>query len=131
MNISIGPGVPVGSYPVTKVTTNGEVVSLANAFSVQIYSNAIFIPGVAPTSGIQGQVNENVNITGTLCEFRVTGTFTANFGSDITVNHITVNSNTSATANTVTDIHDGLYGRKRGTVQITLRMRPITAFRSR
>ena len=95
VNISIGPGVAVGSYPVT-VTTNGEVVSLPNAFSVGLATP--FLSGVSPNTGLQGQLNENVTFTGVLTHF-LTGSFTANFGPDITVNSINVASDISATAN--------------------------------
>ena len=92
-NISIGPGVPVGSYAVT-VRTNGEVVTLANAFSVTAATP--YLSQVSPNSGVQGQP-QTVAITGVFTSF-TSGTISANFGPNITVDSVTPNTDLSATA---------------------------------
>jgi hypothetical protein len=94
-NISIGPGVPVGSYPVTAIT-NGEVVGLSGAFLVTAATP--YLSSVFPNTGAQGQANENVNFTGVFTSF-THGAISANFGSNITVNSVTPNTDLSATAN--------------------------------
>jgi hypothetical protein len=88
-NISVPALTPAGSYAAT-VTTNGEVVTLPNAFTVTAATP--FLSGVAPTAGNQGQTLD-VNLTGTFTSF-LTGTPTANFGPNITVNSILVTDNT-------------------------------------
>jgi len=52
---------------------------------------------VAPNSGLQGQQNISVAITGQFTHFSQ-GTTTANFGTGVTVTSLTVNSATTATA---------------------------------
>jgi hypothetical protein len=94
VNISIGPGVPVGSYPVT-VTTNGEVVGMNNAFKVTAATP--YLSNVSPNSGPQGQQGLSVTFTGVYTTF-TTGAISANFGANITVVSVTPNSATSATA---------------------------------
>ena len=93
-NISIGPGVAVGSYPVT-VTTNGEIVTQANAFSVTAATP--YLSSVAPNVGAQGQTLD-VTFTGVFTHF-TTPPLTANFGPNITVNSITPATDLTATAN--------------------------------
>ena len=96
VNISVPAATAVGSYSVT-ATTNGETVSLPNAFAVTLATP--YLSSVSPTAGTQGQMNENITFTGVLTSFG-TGGFTANFGPDITVNlPITINNSLSATAN--------------------------------
>ncbi len=94
-NISISPTAATGPRTVT-MTTGGEVATLNNGFTVQ--SGPAAIASVLPNSGQQGQTLGSVVITGTVTHF-AQGTTTASFGSGVTVNSLTVNSATSATAN--------------------------------
>ena len=94
VNISVGPGVPAGTYGVT-TTTNGEVATFANAVTVS--ASTPFISGVAPTSGVQGSTLD-VIVTGTYTTF-TTGSISANFGSLITVNSVTPSTPTSVDIN--------------------------------
>ena len=93
-NISIGLGVPVGSYPV-KVSTGGETVTQANAFAVT--AAAASLSWVYPNTGAQGQTIA-VSFTGVATSFDG-GSLTANFGPDVTVNSTTADAAYSATAN--------------------------------
>jgi hypothetical protein len=97
VNISVGPGVPIGSYGVT-ATTNGEIVALANVVSVTAATPSLST--VSPNVGTQGQQHLLVGFTGVFTSFTTTanGPLNANFGSNITVNSITAASATSATA---------------------------------
>jgi hypothetical protein len=99
VNVSVGPGVVVGSYPVT-VTTNGEVVTKANA--VPVIAATPYLSNVSPTSAAQGQQHAIVNFTGVFTTFTKTtnGPLSANFGPNITVNSVTVTngSDTAASA---------------------------------
>ena len=77
------------------VTTGTQVVSLLNAFTVSQGPAAISL--VSPNSGAQNQTF-NVAITGTNTHFSQNVTV-AGFGQGISVNTLTINSATSATAN--------------------------------
>src|SRR5206468_2241634 len=83
-----------GTRSVT-VTTGGEVVTATNGFTV---NGLPALTTVNPSSGQQGQANLLVALTGTFTHF-VNATTTADFGSGITVNSVSVASSTSATAN--------------------------------
>ena len=100
VNISIGPGVPVGSYPVT-VTAHGEVVSLANAISVTAATP--YLTNAAPNQGAEGQQHETVTFTGVLTSFNV-GSLSANFGPNITVNSITPAAGAAGATSATADI---------------------------
>ncbi len=89
-NISIPNTTAAGTYAAT-VTTNGETVTIPNAFTVTLATP--FLSNVNPTAGLQGQTNLDVNLTGTFTTFQF-DTPTANFGSNIHVNSITVTDNT-------------------------------------
>ena len=97
VNISIGPNVAPGSYPVT-ATTNGEIVTKLNA--VTVIPATPYLQNVSPNSGQQGQQHLLVNFTGVFTTFQTTtnGPLNANFGPNITVNSVVANTNTSATA---------------------------------
>jgi len=97
VNLSVGPGVPAGSYPVT-VTTNGEIVSKAGQITVTAATP--YLSNTSPNSGTQGQQHELVTFTGVFTTFNDTthGPLTANFGPNITVNSVVANTATSATA---------------------------------
>jgi hypothetical protein len=86
--------VPLASYNVT-LTTGGEVATILNGFTVN--SGLPSISVVDPPTGTQG-ITTNVALTGLFTNW-VQGTSVASFGSGITVNTLTVNSATSATAN--------------------------------
>ena len=92
-NITIQSNATAGARTVT-VTTGTQVVSKTNAFTVTVPS----ITSVTPNSGQQGQTLTSVAIIGQNTHF-VQGTTVANFGAGITINSLTVNSATSATAN--------------------------------
>ena len=115
--VDLGPGVAVGSIQPTSataltvgamvsplallgprtltVTTGGQVLTLGNAFSVTPGSAALSL--LVPAQAGQG-ATLNVGITGVNTSF-VAGTTQAFFGDGITVNSVTVNGPTSATAN--------------------------------
>ena len=92
--LNIDPAAAVGARNVT-FTTGAEVVTLSNGFTVANGSPAL--TQVNPNTGLQGQQNESVTLTGQLTHW-VQGTTTASFGAGITVATMTVNSATSATA---------------------------------
>ena len=91
--LNIDPAAATGARNVT-VTTNTEVVTLTNGFTV---NGVPVLTQVSPTSGPQGQQNLSVAISGQSTHF-LQGTSQANFGAGITVASLTVNSPTSATA---------------------------------
>jgi hypothetical protein len=93
--INIDPATAIGTRTVT-VTTGGEIASITNGFTVN--KGIAVITGIAPVSAHQGDSNVNVTVTGQYTSF-VQGTTTANFGTGITVNSVTVNSATSAVVN--------------------------------
>lgn len=93
-NITVPPLTPAGTYPAT-VNTNGEIVTLPNAFTVTLATP--FLSGVSPTSGNQGQTLD-VNLAGTFTSFTV-GTPSFNFGPNITVNSFLVTDNTHVKVN--------------------------------
>ncbi len=97
VNISVGPGVALGSYPVT-VTTNGEIVAKTNA--VTVTAATPFLSSASPSSAAQGQQHAIVTFTGAFTSFTTTtnGALSVNFGPNITVNSVTASSATSATA---------------------------------
>jgi hypothetical protein len=106
----VGAGAPLGARTVT-VTTNAEVVSLANSFTVL---NTPLLTQVAPETAAQGQQNVSVNLSGSFTHW-VQGTTLATFGSGITVLSLTVTSPTSATA-TLNIAPDALVGTRVVTV---------------
>ena len=90
--VNIAPSAPIQNNTVT-VTTGGETAFLGNAFSVTIGNP--FVASVSPISAHQGD-SVSVSVTGGDTNF-ATGVTTADFGSGITVNSVTVTSTTSAT----------------------------------
>ena len=95
VTISIPNSTPLGAYNVV-LTTGGEVATILGGFTVSGGSPAI--SAVSPPTGTQGEINENINLTGVFTNW-INGTSTANFGAGITVNSLTVSSPTSAVAN--------------------------------
>jgi 6-phosphogluconolactonase (cycloisomerase 2 family) len=77
------------------VTTNTEVASLANGFTVR--NGTPVLTSVNPSSGLEGQQNLSVNLTGKFTHW-LQGTTTATFGAGITLSSLTINSATAATA---------------------------------
>jgi hypothetical protein len=92
--INIDPAATVGARNVT-LTSNAEVVTLANSFTVAA-GNPALTQGT-PNTGQQGQQNLAVTITGQYTHFSQ-GVTTVTFGSGITVVAVTVHSATSLTA---------------------------------
>ena len=92
--VNIDPSAAVGPRNVT-LTTNAEVVTAANGFSVTPGTPVLTLAN--PNSGSQGQTNEFVTLTGQYTHFQQ-GVTTASFGAGITVAQLTVNSATTATA---------------------------------
>src|SRR6266481_8429581 len=78
--INIDPAAATTARNVT-MTTNAEVVTLNNGFTVTNATPVIAI--VNPNTGLQGQTNESVNLTGQFTHW-VQGTTTASFGAGIT-----------------------------------------------
>ncbi|MGD0894371.1 MAG: Ig-like domain-containing protein [Terracidiphilus sp.] len=94
-NITVDATAPAGQYSVT-ATTGGEVATGVNVFTVSQSEPELL--AVVPNSGPQGLTASPVNLTGDFTSF-VNGTTTANFGTGITVNSVTVTSATTAQAN--------------------------------
>jgi hypothetical protein len=92
--LNIDPTAVIGDRLVT-LTTSGEVVTVTNGFKVTPGTPVLTL--VNPNSGVQGQPNELVTLTGQYTHFQQ-GVTTASFGSGIAVSQLTVNSPTSATA---------------------------------
>ncbi len=97
VNITVPATSNVGGRTIT-VTTTAEVVT--SSFSV-IAGPAVLLT-VAPNTAAQGASVASVVITGQATHF-AQGTTVANFGGGVTVNSLTVNSATSATANITID----------------------------
>jgi Domain of unknown function DUF11/Bacterial Ig-like domain/Bacterial Ig domain/Bacterial Ig-like domain (group 2) len=92
--INIDPAAATGVRSVT-LTTNAEVVTLANSFTVTPGTPALSF--LSPNTGQQGQQSLSVAITGQYTHF-AQGTTTTSFGPGITVASLTVNSATTAIA---------------------------------
>jgi RHS repeat-associated protein len=92
--LSIDAAATAGSRDVI-LTTNAEVVTLNNGFTVQAGTPALLT--LDPNSGFQGQQSLPVNLNGQFTSW-AQGTTTASFGAGITVGSLTVNSATSARA---------------------------------
>ncbi|HEY6446118.1 MAG TPA: Ig-like domain-containing protein [Acidobacteriaceae bacterium] len=93
-SITVNDNATVGSRDIT-VTTNSQQETLSNGFSVT--PGTPVITEINPNYGNPGQTL-SVNIYGQYTNW-VNGTTTANFGSSITVNSVTVSSATQLTAN--------------------------------
>jgi hypothetical protein len=78
------------------MATGAQVATLANGFTVT--AGTPLLTTVTPNTGQLGQTSELVSLTGQFTHF-AQGTTIASFGIGITVNSLTVNSATSATAN--------------------------------
>ncbi len=94
-NVTVDTTAQATEYNVT-ATTGGEVATGVNVFTVSQSEPELL--AVVPNSGPQGLSTSPVTLTGDFTTF-VNGTTTANFGTGITVNSVTVNSATQATAN--------------------------------
>jgi hypothetical protein len=94
-NITVNATAPAGQYSVT-ATTGGEIATGVNVFTVSQSQPELL--AVVPNTGPQGLTQSPVNLTGDFTSF-VNGTTTANFGTGITVNSVTVTSATTAQAN--------------------------------
>ena len=98
VQLQIDPAAAVGSRTLT-VTTGSEVVSLANAFTVQ--PGIPILTSLVPAQGQQGQTLP-VTLTGLYTHW-AQGTTQLSFGASITVSNITVSSATSLTAQLAID----------------------------
>jgi hypothetical protein len=94
-NITVANNSTLG-FRTVKLTTGTEVASLVNAFTVTLPPASI--TSVTPNSGQQGQTLTSVAIIGQNTNF-VPGTTVGDFGTGVTINNLTVNGATSATAN--------------------------------
>jgi RHS repeat-associated protein len=92
--LNIDPLAALGARTVT-ITTGTESAALANGFTV--INGIPVLTSISPNSGLQGQQNLSVVLTGQYTHF-VQGTTTATFAAGITVVSLTVNSLTSASA---------------------------------
>jgi hypothetical protein len=92
--ISADPTASVGPRTLT-VTTGTEVVFVINAFTVKVGTSVLL--SLTPNAGAPGQQNLPITMSGQLTNW-VQGTSSANFGTGITVQSLTVSSATSATA---------------------------------
>jgi hypothetical protein len=94
-NITVNATATAGQVSVT-ATTGGEVATGVNLFTITQTQPELL--AVVPSSGPQGLTNSPVTLTADFTNF-VNGTTTANFGTGITVNTVTVTSLTTAQAN--------------------------------
>jgi len=92
--VNISATAPTQTNTVT-VTTNGQVATLTNAFSVVAASATV--SSVNPNSAYLNAPPLSVTVNGAFTHFD--GTTTASFGPDITVNWISVYSSTQAVVN--------------------------------
>ncbi len=91
-SISISPTAALGTYSVT-ATTNGEIASIANAFTVSVAS-APKILSVTPTTGVQGATGLALTVVGANTEF--TKKLVFDFGPNISTS-VAVADDTHAT----------------------------------
>ena len=94
--LTIDPSATAGARTVT-VATGIQQGNLVNGFSITVTPGTPAITLVSPSSGLQGQQNMAVGITGQFTHF-AQGTTTASFGSGISVTSLTVIDSTAATA---------------------------------
>ncbi len=94
--VNIDSAATVSSRTVT-LTTGMEIASLLNGFSVTTTGTPA-ISQVSPNTGLQGQANLPVTITGQFTHFAMT-TSQVSFGAGITVNNIFVTNTTTLIAN--------------------------------
>ena len=97
-NITIDSAAAIGNRTVT-ISTGGEVVT--SAFGVVLGTPAITL--INPGTITQGEANKVINVTGQFTTW-IAGSTTANFGSGIVVNSVTVNGPTSATISLTANI---------------------------
>jgi hypothetical protein len=95
VDLAVTSSATVGFHTVT-ATTGSQTATLANAF--QVLAATPYISKVTPASGQQGATNLVVTITGVNTSFK-SGAVKATFGSNITVNSVTVSSTTSVSLN--------------------------------
>ncbi len=95
-HLAVLPSAAAAARDVT-MTTNNEVATLTNGFTVNTNPLPPAIASVNPNTGAQGRQNLSVAITGISTHF-VQGSTTASFGAGITVISLTVTSATNATA---------------------------------
>jgi hypothetical protein len=95
-NITIADNAPMGARNIT-VTTNTEVATLANNFTV--IARVPILTLINPSNGQQGQENFSVAITGQFTNFRNGASVVSFSGTGITVNSIMVTDATHAIAN--------------------------------
>jgi hypothetical protein len=129
--LSLGNGINVGSITVSSptqlqasivvtagaapglrtptVTTGGEVVSLANGFTVTPSESAPYLSSVSPTSAAQGDT-VNISIVGVNTQF-LSGSPTLNLGDNVAINALTVIDNTHVSANMTVSLLAAVGGR--------------------
>ncbi len=94
--IAVPAGAPIGVQNV-QVATGGEITGLGNAFTITGATPALI--GVAPSSGVQGQNNLDVTITGNSFTTFNVGALSSAFTGEITVNSTTPTSAHTVDAN--------------------------------
>jgi hypothetical protein len=94
--VAVPPGATIGIQNAT-VATGGEIATLNNALTVGEATPLLL--SVVPASGQQGQQNLNVVITGNAYTTFTTGSLSADFTGEITVNSVTPTAPNSATVN--------------------------------
>jgi hypothetical protein len=90
--INVSGSAPLGQNNVT-VTTGGEVAELADGFTITA-GNPV-VTAVSPNT-LPQQQSGNITVTGQYTHF-TQGQTTANFGTGVTINGVTVNGTTQAT----------------------------------
>ena len=99
--IAVTAGATAGPRDVI-VMTGGENAALGNAFSITPSATIPYLSNVTPSSGHQGETL-SLTLTGVNTQF-TQGTPTLDLGSNITINALTVNSDTSIAANISIDL---------------------------
>ena len=102
-NISIAANATTGPRNISLTNSDGQAASLASGFTVQtaVVFPAPTISGANPNSGMQGQSNLSITLTGT--NFLAAPTCT--FGAGVTVNSCNYNSPTQIVANISIDLN--------------------------
>jgi len=102
-NISIASGAALGPRNLTVTNSDGQSATLNSGFTVQaaVVYPAPTLSGANPNSGVQGQSNLSITLTGT----NFLAAPTCSFGAGVTVNSCNYNSPTQIVANVSIDIN--------------------------
>ena len=94
VNVTVGRTATTGTHNVT-ITTGSQIVTLNGGFTITTGPAAI--SSISPTNAAQGTSGVSISIVGSGTHFSQSNSV-ASFGAGVTVQSLTVNSATSATA---------------------------------